>query len=125
MKIVSLTMPNGYKENIMERVSGEQLKQTIDLLSSNYTKEEIIKMYNSQLTTKQLGEVVRQMLNDVKYDNTPKIKDISHVGFYQEAPQGLPENFLMNIVKQKIDDGITIEGLKRFLDDNTGVHTNC
>ena len=56
----------------MERVNGEQLKQTIDLLSVNYTKEEMIKFYNSQLTTKQLGEVVRQMLNDVKYDNKPK-----------------------------------------------------
>lgn len=108
----------------MERVNGEQLKQTIDLLSVNYTKEEIIKMYNSQLTTKQLGEVVRQMLNDVKYDNTPtylkedrdSISKMTHISL-REHPVYTPSE-INDLLCDIVDNGIDIQRIIKFLKDH-------
>lgn len=60
------------------KINGEQLKQTIAILSRSYTKDEVIRMFETQLTTEQLGEIVRQMLNDVKYNNRIPSESLSH-----------------------------------------------
>lgn len=135
MKIVFLTTLNGYKENIM-KINGDQLKRAIDLLSSNYTKEEMIKFYNSQLTTKQLGEVVRQMLNDVKYSKELNEEDSLATGapvfdtpsaaFWESWGSVIPrmEDAFKQQIKDMIDEGKSLEQIKTFINDNTGVHTN-
>ena len=135
MKIVFLTTLNGYKENIM-KINGDQLKQVIRILSKNFEMGYILNAVFSQLTTKQLGEVVRYMLNDVKYskelneeaslDVGVPVFDSSSTEFWESRKNIIPnmEDVFKQRIKDMIDEGKTIEQIKTYINDSTGVHTN-
>lgn len=127
MKIVFLTILDGYKENIM-KINGDQLKQVIRILSKNFEMDYILNAVFSQLTTKQLGEVVRYMLNDVKYGQEPKInmEDSLQTGIPVFDNLSIPnfEEIFKQQIKDMIEKGKSLEQIKTFINDNTGVHIN-
>lgn len=110
------------------KINGDQLKQVIRILSKNFEMGYILNAVFSQLTTKQLGEVVRYMLNDVKYGQEPKInmEDSLVTGAPVFEDISIPnfEDAFKQQIKDMIDEGKTLEQIKTFINDNTGVHTN-
>ena len=125
MKIVFLTILDGYKENMM-KINGDQLKQVIRILSKNFEMDYILNAVFSQLTTKQLGEVVRYMLNDVKYSKELNVEDslVTGVPVFEDIPMPNFEEVFKQQIKDMIDEGKSLEQIKTFINDNTGVHIN-
>ena len=125
MKIVFLTILNGYKENIM-KINGKQLQDAIRILSKNYDMGYLLNAVFSQLTTKQLGEVLRYMLNDVKYSKELNEEDslVTGAPVFNDTPMPKFEEVFKQQIKDMIDEGKTIEQIKTFINDNTGVHIN-
>lgn len=103
------------------KINGKQLQDAIRILSKNYEMGYILNAVFSQLTIKQLGEVLRYMLNDVKYN-----KELNEEA---SLDTGVPvfdtmEDAFKQQIKDMIDEGKSLEQIKTFINDNTGVHTN-
>lgn len=108
------------------KINGKQLQDAIRILSKNYEMGYMLNAVFSQLTTKQLGEVLRYMLNDVKYNKELNEEDslVTGVPVFNDTPMPKFEEVFKQQIKDMIDNGKTIEQIKTFINDNTGVHTN-
>jgi len=119
------------------KINGKQLQDAIRILSKNYDMGYLLNAVFSQLTTKQLGEVLRYMLNDVKYNKelneedsltarTPLPFDNPSIAYWESwgNMEWEMEGVLKQQIKDMIDNGKTIEQIKTFINDNTGVHIN-
>lgn len=118
------------------KINGKQLQDAIRILSKNYEMDYILNAVFSQLTTKQLGEVLRYMLNDVKYgkelneeaslDTGVPVFDTPSTAFWDSWGNAISrmEDAFKQQIKDMIDEGKSLEQIKTFINDNTGVHTN-
>ena len=108
------------------KINGKQLQDAIRILSKNYDMGYLLNAVFSQLTTKQLGEVLRYMLNDVKYSKELNEEDslVTGAPVFNDTPMPKFEEVFKQQIKDMIDEGKTIEQIKTFINDNTGVHTN-
>lgn len=118
------------------KINGKQLQDSIRILSKNFEMGYILNAVFSQLTTKQLGEVLRYMLNNVKYSKelneeasldtgVPVFEEPAKYREFVYAPTGNKyEDFMKNNILDLIAQDKTTDEIRDWLDRNTGIHIN-